>query len=481
MGCQRNRLWARMSLVGLSSFLSFVLQAAEVRISVVDATSRKPLSSVDVVSLSGDILGDKRGAEDEDGVFPLQVIQNGFMVRGPGYISIAFVPGQGKRITGKSLTIALPRLGAFHGKVVDSETFSPVPEASVHLRDGRKKRVSEGQTDTRGEFSLAPKEVGVVVRHGGESLEKLVNNMTLTLEIAATGYTPPTSHSMQEVKLEDINRRKQVILLEREERLSGRVIDSDGKPLRGARVAWVSQSIKGVSSSITEVSGTMSGEEGLFIWTVPRTTCKTLLSASQPGFGPGWTCVGRCTRRGEGPTIIRLRPAGRLRVAVKDESGMALARVAVMLLPLDVPPRWHLLSRPVLAELYGRRPPWVGSTGGDGTLVLEGLPTGRFTIRLRGGPFVSPPAMEKEVVVERDSSWEGTLIRGRCVTLKVVTEDGAVVRGARVRFLAEQESVFFGILGRDSKRVALVPIGALFTRDAPGEHDHRKEGGILEC
>jgi hypothetical protein len=467
MVCQRNRLLLGRGLAGLSLFVSSIIQGADARLRVVDAKSHVPLSAAQILSLSGQPLAGERGPEGEQ-VLPVPMIQNGFVARGQGYTSIAFVPRPGVCIIGKSLTIPLPPLGVFHGRVLDAETFLPVQGACIRLRDPRGLAVSEGQTDAKGDFSIGVKGVGIVVRDEGQTLQMLVTNAILILEILAPGYTPLQSPGVHEMKFDDMDRKRQIILVEGEERHSGKVVDPGGKALAGARIAWASQIIRGVASSVTEVGVATSGEDGLFDWTVPRAACRTLLIASQSGLGLGWAYLGRRARRGEEPSLVKLAAEGTLRVSAMDESGGALSRVAVVLSPLDVPPHWQMLSGAILPALYRDRPPWVGVTGDDGKLLLEGLPTGRFAIRLHGGIHVFPSAVEKEIQIGSNASWEGKLVPGRCVTVKVVTEDGNVVPGARVRFLAEQKSQWFGVLGPDTKRVAFVPVRTSFTSDAPG-------------
>jgi hypothetical protein len=193
-----------------------------------------------------------------------------------------------------------------------------------------------------------------------------------------------------------------VVTLERGRRVSGRFVDSRGKPLAGVEViaqAWV----PGAETALAERRGA-TGEEGrVALAALPQGS--VALAARAEGFAP-WRLQVAAGGAGIDLGVVTMERGLRLPVVAVDEVGMPVATAAV--------------------EAQGLRA--VTDQRGQGELV--GVPGATFTVTARAPGYLDarqslrPPLPETLRLVLR---------RAFQVTGRMITEDGLAVHDGTVR------------------------------------------------
>lgn len=214
----------------------------------------------------------------------------------------------------------------------------------------------------------------------------------------------------------DIEPVEHVLRLPRHARIAGRVVDEDGVPLAGARVAL------GRGSLVGEATLATTDSAGTFAATLPSTMA--FLFAEKRGHGRSRPM--QVYGHGEVEPSVELvlaRATTTVRGVVRDEAGRPIpsARVAV-----------EGSAPPLPADAYSepvRRP--ALTTDADGRFVADDIPPGEgATMAAAPGfawaaqPFVAELGQVTDVQI--------TLRRGTRVLGRVFAPDGSPVAGARV-------------------------------------------------
>lgn len=355
--------------------------------------------------------------------------------------------------------------GAFLGRLVDAQTFLPVAGARVWFKALSGEILVEALANHEGDFTLPVGEMLARLEKGegadaeDPSAAERRQREAILLEVDAPGFYPPRHEESRRFKLEDLRTPGERVgfLLEPVLKMQGLVVDSDGKPVAGARVAWGWQVISDLHTYRGGEPSVESDEQGRFTWQAPYSACRSVLVAVHPDHVLGWLSIVQPQKKAALPLMVKMQKKGTLRGTILSPSGQGVQGVRVTLVLRDAPRHWFFLSGEPVRSLHGGASPWERETGNDGTFVFDRLPLGRYGIRLSHPELASPPDLETTIEVTQDSSWKATLVTGRCVKGIVVDQEGKAVGECRVRFETKEEGIWVGILGDDRFDVGWLP------------------------
>lgn len=158
------------------------------------------------------------------------------------------------------------------------------------------------------------------------------------------------------------------------------VRDGRGRPVRGfevTAVAWDGSSAEGPSPEARKAAARQStNDEGLARFNLGQG------GAYRVGGGPGAWLDGQRIQVAPGDSVYRqytLPATGDLEISVFDENGQPLAGVQVEVRSAKSEQAHTVLRR-------------TGNRGGSSAVVVEGLPVGRYTIRLRRRGYTAEPS-----------------------------------------------------------------------------------------
>jgi 5-hydroxyisourate hydrolase-like protein (transthyretin family) len=180
--------------------------------------------------------------------------------------------------------------------------------------------------------------------------------------------------------------------------VSGRVLDPDGRPVAGAKVAPCLPAFNPGTPSEGRAVGTTCAPDGSFRFEIPRTDFNTVeqdtpwskatVVAAAPGYGPGWVSFDRAGAA-TGLTLKLVKDDVPINGRVLDLEGQPVAGVTVRVEAVDE------IAVPVL-------PQPVTTTGADGRFRLTGLGRDRTVQLSLRGPTIE--ARDRDVyVMTRDA------------------------------------------------------------------------------
>ncbi len=430
---------------------------------VVDGMTEEPLDGAVVLAVSHDAAAVAEEVQTAlDGEFRLssETLPARILVRREGYFALAFTFPEANVLPDEGLVLPLLPAGPFLGKVIDAQNDAPVAGAVARFFDSEGNTVADAQTDEEGQFSLSVASLAVYVGQGKKPWVAL-DGVSLGLAVEARGFSPFLSFSpLAQVRPRELNTggARVLVVLQPEIVIDGIVRDAKGLPVAGATVAWAWQVVNGLSQSSSAGTPTSTDNNGGFVWRGPAPTRSSVVWAIHPDHGPGWIFVDRPLRKGIDLLEITLQLRARLRGRVVDESGNGIAGARVELQPKDVPPTWHYLSGKIVRELYGATPPWLVATANDGSFEIAGLGPGLHWVSVTRTGLVAGAQTEKEILIGEDTQWQAVMVVGRTVECSVTNEAGALVTGARVRFMVKGTRIGMGILGEDHVVEDWVPV-----------------------
>ena len=232
--------------------INFILKPSGVIKGVVRSATGKPIVNATVIAMSEDGKYSDSTSTDSEGKYVL----NTNLGTGVYIVGVIYAPGHVpmnktgiKLEAGKTITVDfdLKVSGVINGYVKDKSTGEPVVGAMVVAISYDKKFYGYAITNSKGFYEITT------------GLETGTYNVTVMI---AEGYTVPVTKTGIQVKsgevVKDVN-----FLLDKSGKIVGRVVDQEGKPVKGATVFAVSTDRKYYGYATTDEEGHYEISSGL--------------------------------------------------------------------------------------------------------------------------------------------------------------------------------------------------------------------------
>ncbi len=299
------------------------------------------------------------------------------------------------------------------GRVVDDQSKTPVPEATVYL-------VSANQA-----YTLVPtpgRERGLTTTAGADGTFRITNAPTqgiVNLTVEARGYASTTLQN-QPLKAEG---NDFVVEIARGQPIAGVVVDQNGKPAGNVRLTAA-----GMSAKTPQTAEVVSGPDGVFAFEALREGPYQLVTNSTQFNETRTPPV--MTGEVDVKVVVVQRAYAKLRV-------LGANRQAVKAYSLSL--KRHFPNNPLgignVPEFLDRRvtPGDYPAEFGGEWAAIRGLPTGEFVFQIQDQNHAkSLSAVFRVVEGEGAPEVEAVLTLGAAVTGTVVDDRGQPVAGATV-------------------------------------------------